>query len=135
MFIYGISPTINIIWIPLLISIMVITTSGIGFWLSALAVQYRDIKHAITFLTQLLMYSAPVVWPVSILMEKYGENIYLLYGLYPMVGVIEGFRASLLGTSPMPISLIVMGSISSMIIFFTGLLFFTRKENSFADVA
>lgn len=135
MFIYGISPTINIMWIPLLIFIMVVTTSGMGFWLSALAVQYRDIKHAITFLTQLLMYSAPVVWPVSILMEKYGENVYLLYGLYPMVGVIEGFRASLLGTSPMPISLIVIGSISSIIIFLTGSLFFTRKENSFADVS
>ena len=69
------------------------------------------------------------------LMEKYGQEVYLIYGLYPMVGVIEGFRASLLGTSPMPFSLIAMGSISGIIIFITGLLFFSSKENLFADVA
>ena len=132
---FGFYPTKEIFYIPLLIFKMALTASGMGMWITALSIQYRDIKHAITFLTQLLMYSAPVVWPVSILVEKYGENIYFIYGMYPMVGVIEGFRASLLGTSPMPISLIGIGFASSVIIFFTGLLFFNRKENSFADVA
>lgn len=131
---YNIMLSINIIWLPLLILIMLITTSGLGFWLSALAVQFRDVRHAITFLTQLMMYSAPVVWPSSMLLEKYGENIYLLYGLYPMAGVIEGFRCALLGTSAMPWSLILIGSFSSILIFISGLIYFKSKENIFADV-
>lgn len=134
MFYYNIMLSINIIWLPLLILIMFITTSGLGFWLSALAVQFRDVRHAITFLTQLMMYSAPVVWPSSMLLEKYGENIYLLYGLYPMAGVIEGFRCALLGTSAMPWSLILIGSFSSILIFISGLIYFKSKENIFADV-
>ena len=134
MFYYNIMLSINIIWLPLLILIMLITTSGLGFWLSALAVQFRDVRHAITFLTQLMMYSAPVVWPSSMLLEKYGENIYLLYGLYPMAGVIEGFRCALLGTSAMPWSLILIGSFSSILIFISGLIYFKSKENIFADV-
>ena len=131
---YNIMLSINIIWLPLLILIMLITTSGLGFWLSALAVQFRDVRHAITFLTQLMMYSAPVVWPSSMLLEKYGENIYLLYGLYPMAGVIEGFRCALLGTSAMPWSLILIGSFSSILIFISGIIYFKSKENIFADV-
>lgn len=134
MFYYNIMLSINIIWLPLLILIMLITTSGLGFWLSALAVQFRDVRHAITFLTQLMMYSAPVVWPSSMLLDKYGENIYLLYGLYPMAGVIEGFRCALLGTSAMPWSLILIGSFSSILIFISGLIYFKSKENIFADV-
>lgn len=134
MFYYNIMISINIIWLPLLMLIMLITTSGLGFWLSALAVQFRDVRHAITFLTQLMMYSAPVVWPSSMLLEKYGENIYLLYGLYPMAGVIEGFRCALLGTSAMPWSLILIGSFSGILIFISGLIYFKSKENIFADV-
>ncbi|MEZ4617199.1 MAG: ABC transporter permease [Caldilineaceae bacterium] len=65
-------------------------------WLSALAIQYRDVRFAIQFLTQFLMYAAPVVWPVSLIPAQYR----LLYGLYPMAGVIEGFRAALIGTTP-----------------------------------
>ena len=84
---YGIAPTLNIIFLPLLVVLVILTASGIGMWLSALAIQYRDIKHAITFIVQLLMYSAPVVWPVSLIPDKYR----LVYGLYPMAGVIEGF--------------------------------------------
>lgn len=132
---YKIVPTINILWIPLLIILMMLTSAGIGMWLSALAIQYRDIPHGIQFLSQLLMYAAPVVWPVSLIAEKYGPSAKLVYGLYPMAGVIEGFRSSLLGHNPMPWDLIGMGAISAVILFVTGALYFRWKERIFADVA
>ena len=83
----------------------------------------------------MLLYSAPVVFPASLIMEKAGYTVYLLYGLYPMAGVIEGFRASLLGRTPMPWDLMLIGSISSVIIFFSGAFYFKRTERIFADVA
>ena len=131
---YGIVPTVNVVWIPLLICLMVLTSSGIGMWLSALALQYRDIKLGINFVSQLLMYAAPVVWPVSLIAEKFGDKAKLFYGFYPMAGVIEGFRSALLGHNPMPWSLIGMGSITSVLLFITGALYFQRKERIFADV-
>ena len=132
---FHIVPTLNVLWLPLLVIIMIMTSAGIGMWLSALAIQYRDIRHAIQFMSQLLMYAAPVVWPVSLLSEKFGDSVLLWYGLYPMVGVIEGFRSALIGTNPMPWNLILMGAISGMFLLLTGALYFRRKERIFADVA
>lgn len=128
---YGILPTFNILVLPLLILLMVLTAAGMGMWLSALGIQYRDVKYAVQFLSQVLMYAAPVVWPVSLIPEQYR----LWYGLYPMVGVIEGFRSALLGTNPMPWDLIVMGSLTAVTMFFTGALYFRNTERIFADVA
>jgi len=135
MFYYRIAPTFNIFWIPLLIILMILTSAGIGMWLSAFAIQYRDIPHGIQFLSQLLMYVAPVVWPVSLISDKFGNSAKLLYGFYPMAGVIEGFRSALLGHNPMPWDLIGMGTITSVILFVTGAIFFKKKERIFADVA
>jgi len=135
MFWYGIVPTLNIVWLPLLILLMVLTTSGIGMFLSSLALQYRDIPHGIHFLSQLLMYAAPVVWPASLVAEKFGDKILLIYSLYPMVGVIEGFRSALLGKNPMPWNLILMGSFTSVIFFIISAYYFKRKEAIFADIA
>ena len=114
---------------------MILTSAGIGMWLSALALQYRDIKHGIQFLAQLLMYAAPVVWPISLLTDKFGETVKLVYGLYPMAGVIEGFRSALLGQNPMPWDLIGIGSVSAILLFLSGAMYFRRKERVFADVA
>lgn len=132
---FHIVPTWNILWLPLLVVIMIMTSAGIGMWLSALAIQYRDVRHAIQFMSQLLMYAAPVVWPVSLLSEKFGANIVMWYGFYPMAGVIEGFRSALIGTNPMPWDLIGMGTISGAFLLLTGALYFRRKERIFADVA
>ena len=132
---YNIIPTINILFLPLLIFLMVLTSSGIGMWLSALAIQYRDIRQGIPFLSQLLMYAAPVVWPVSLISDKFDNAGRLFYGLYPMGGVIEGFRSALLGQNPMPWDLICIGFISSSILFFTGAIYFKKKEQIFVDVA
>ncbi len=128
---YGIAPTVNIFFVPVLILLMMLTAAGVGMWLSALAVRYRDIKHAIQFIVQALMYAAPVVWPVSLIPQHYR----LLYGLYPMAGVIEGFRSALIGSTPMPWDLIGVGTLSALILALSGALYFRRMERVFADVA
>lgn len=132
---YSIAPTWDVVFLPLLIMLMMFTAAGVGMWLSALTIQYRDIKHAMEFIAQILMYAAPVVWPASLIVEKFGETAYLLYGIYPMAGVIEGFRSALIGTNPMPWGLIGMGALSATVLFVTGAFYFKRMERRFADVA
>ena len=100
-----------------------------------MSVQYRDVKHAMPFLTQILMYAAPVVWAGSLITERFGQAGRILFGLYPMVGVIEGFRSALLDTGPMPWDMIAVGTASALVIFITGLFYFRRMEATFADVA
>ena len=128
---YHILPSWHVVFLPLLILLLMATSAGIGMFLSALAIQYRDIRHAMGFVVQILMYAAPVVWPVS----KLPADLRLWYGLYPLAGVIEGFRASLLNTGPMPWDLIGMGSITAILSFLIGGLYFRRMERFFADVA
>lgn len=128
-------PTWNVVFIPLLMVLMMLTAAGIGMWLSAMAIQYRDVRHAMTFLSQALMFAAPVVWPVSSLTERFGQTATYLYALYPMAGVIEGFRAAILGTTPMPWDMIGIGFVSSLLIAITGAFYFKRMERIFADVA
>lgn len=132
---YQITPNINLLFLPLLIILMILTSAGIGMWLSALAIQYRDVKFAITLLIQLLMYAAPVVFPASLVREKLGETAYMLYGLYPMTGVIEGFRSAIIGANPMPWNLISLGSIVALLLFISGAFYFRKMERVFADVA
>jgi len=128
---YGLTPTIWILFLPILMFLMFLTASGLGFWLSAMAIQYRDIPYGAQFLVSILMWVAPIVWSIKILPDSY--RIY--YGLYPMAGVIEGFRSALYGMNPMPWDLIGMGAISSTFLFITGAYYFKRKERIFADVA
>ncbi|SHO64588.1 lipopolysaccharide transport system permease protein [Algoriphagus zhangzhouensis] len=123
-------PGWGIVFLPLLIIQLLMCSLGIGMFLSALAVKYRDVKHALTFLVQLLLYAAPVVYSTQAVPEKY-LNIYILN---PMVGVIEGFRAAFLNR-PMPWDWIWPGSIVAVIFFVFGMLYFRRMERIFADVA
>ncbi|RMD61715.1 ABC transporter permease [Candidatus Parcubacteria bacterium] len=132
---FGITPTWYALFTPALVAIMMLTAAGIGMWLSALGIQYRDVNHATPFLTQLMLYAAPVVWPVSALTSRFGLVARRLYGLYPMAGVIEGFRAAWLGTVPMPWDLIGLGFLSAVVIFVAGAFYFRRMEVAFADVA
>ncbi|MEW6405398.1 MAG: ABC transporter permease [Chloroflexota bacterium] len=127
---FQVSPTIWGLFIPALVLLMMLTATGAGMWLTALAVQYRDINYATGFIVQLLMYAAPVVYPASSVPEQYR----LLYGLFPMAGVIEGFRSALLGTNPMPWDLLGVGSVVAVLLFVTGALYFRRMERIFADV-
>jgi lipopolysaccharide transport system permease protein len=125
------TPTIGVLFLPVLILIMMITASGLGMWFAALSIHYRDVKHGLHFLVQLMMYAAPVVYATSLIPEQYR----LLYAMNPMVGVIEGFRSALLATNPMPWDLITVGAAMSIIIFTIGSLYFRRMERIFADVA
>ena len=127
--------TPKLLYLPFLIALMMLTTAGIGLWFAAMSIQYRDVKHAMPFVTQILMYAAPVVWSASLIEERFGEIGRILFGLYPMVGVIEGFRVALLDTGPMPWDMIAVGSVSALVIFVTGLFYFRRMEVYFADVA
>ena len=124
-------PTWGVLMFPVLILLMMSTAFGMACWLTAFAIQYRDVKHAMNFVVQLLMYAAPVVYPASLIPEKYQ----LLYALNPMVAVIEGFRSALLGTNDMPWAFLAVGIASSTTITLTGLLYFNKKERIFADVA
>lgn len=135
MFYYGYNPTTKLFILPLLILIMMMAAAGLGCWLSALAIQYRDVKFGITFAVPLLMYAAPVVFPASLIFQNFGEKAYLLYGLYPMTGVIEGFRAAVVINKTIPWDLIGMSSIGAFMLFIIGFIVFRRLESRFADVA
>jgi len=128
---YRHAPNVNIVWLPLLIVLMIVAAAGASIWLTALAVQYRDVKHAMVFLVQLAMYATPVIYSTNIIPQRFQ----LLFALNPMVGVIEGFRSALLGTQPMPWSLIAVGSLSATVMLLSGLVFFRSRERVFADVA
>jgi lipopolysaccharide transport system permease protein len=131
MLVYLWMPPITILALPLVMILMVSSAAAISIWLTALAVQYRDVKHAMAFVVQLAMYASPVVYPTSLIPDQYR----LLYALNPMVGVIEGFRSGLLGTQPMPWDLLAVGALSTTVMLLTGLAFFRSKEKIFADVA
>ena len=124
-------PPIQFLVLPIALLLMVITATAISVWLTALAVQYRDVKHGMSFMVQLMMYASPVVYATSIIPGEYR----LLYALNPMVGVIECFRSGLLGSQPIPWDLLGVGTLSASLLLLSGLAFFRQKEKIFADVA
>lgn len=128
---YGMPPTPGIFVLPVLVLILMLAAAGTGFLFGAMAVQYRDINYAMAFVTRLLMYSAPVVYPASMVPEK----LLPYYSLNPMVGVVEGFRSALLATRPMPWDLILPGAVTAALLFIFGTVYFRNKERIFADVA
>ena len=128
---FKVTPTIWVLVLPLLVSLMMLTAIGMGLWLTSLAIQYRDIRFGLGFGIQLMMYTSPVVYSVSVIPDRYR----LIYGLNPIVGVIDGFRSALLGTGPMPWDLLAVGSATAFVIALGGAFYFRRMEKVFADVA
>lgn len=126
---YGFVPTLNIVFLPLFILLALATSLGVGLWLSALNVQYRDFQYTIPFIIQLWMFASPVVYPASLL----PESMRFLYGMNPMAGVIEGFRWALLGTTP-PSEMIAVSIVIVVLMLVTGMFYFKRMEQYFADV-
>lgn len=126
---FRVSPTVNLLFIPIFIIYMMCIPAGIGMWLSSLAVRFRDVRFAMQFIIRLLIYTAPIVYSASSIPVQYR----MIYSLNPVVGVIEGFRACLLGTA-MPWSFILPGMVTTTILFVSGVLYFRRMENIFADV-
>lgn len=127
---FRIWPTAGVIFLPFLILLMIVTAAGMGFWLAAMGVQYRDVNYGMSYFIQLLMFAAPVVYPASAVPPQFR----LIYSLFPMAGVIEGFRSALLNTGPMPWDMIAVGTVSALIIFASGTIYFRRLERIFADV-
>jgi len=127
---YGILPTVNVIWLPLLILLTLITSLGVSLWLSALNVQFRDVRHAIPFLTQLWLFATPIVYPSSLLSEPWRT----LYSINPMAGVVEGFRWALLGTETAPGPMMIVSTLTALALLVSGTFYFRRLEKTFADV-
>jgi len=126
---YRVPPTWNLLFFPLFLLMMISVPIGIGLCFSSMAIRYRDIKQAMPFLIRMLMYSAPIVYSASTIPENYR----FLYSINPIVGVIEGYRACLLGT-PMPWPYIWPGIFTSVILLIGGAYYFKRMERIIVDV-
>jgi lipopolysaccharide transport system permease protein len=126
---YRILPTWNLLLFPLFFVLMISISAGVGMWLSAMAIRFRDVKYAMPFAVRMLMYTAPIVYSASSIPETYR----IIYSLNPLVGVIEGYRACLLGT-PMPWPYIWPGAITALILLISGAFYFQRMERVFVDV-
>jgi lipopolysaccharide transport system permease protein len=130
MWYYGISPTANIWALPFLLLLALATALGVGLWLSAMNVLYRDIGYVIPFLTQLWFYLTPIVYPTS----KIPGGWQLVYAMNPLVGVVEGFRWALLDTSNAPGPMILVSSVIAILVLVSGMFYFRRMERTFADM-
>jgi len=126
---YDIRPTPAIWLLPFFVLLTLIAALGVGVWLSALNVEFRDVRYVIPFLTQFWLFATPVAYPSSLLTGWWR----ILYGVNPMAGVVEGFRWALLGTQP-PSAMIGVSALISLAILASGVLYFRRMEKSFADL-
>jgi lipopolysaccharide transport system permease protein len=131
MIFYGIWPTINIVFLPLFLLLAIIATLGIGLWLGALNVQFRDIGYIVPFLVQTWLFMTPIAYP-STLIEN--DLLRTLYGINPMVGVVEGFRWGLLGVDTQPGPIIFVSTAVACLLLISGLIYFHRMEDTFADI-
>jgi lipopolysaccharide transport system permease protein len=127
---YGLAPTANVVWIVPLLLLAFVTALGAGLWLSALNVQYRDVRYTVPFLTQLWLFATPIAYPSSLLDEPWRT----LYGINPMAGVVEGFRWALLGTDTRPGPIILVSTVAAVALLVGGAYYFRRMEKTFADV-
>jgi homopolymeric O-antigen transport system permease protein len=127
---YGIAPTIRVVWIVPLMLLVVVSALGVGLWLSALNVKYRDVRYALPFLSQLWLFATPIAYPSSLLNPTWRP----VYALNPMVGVIEGFRWALLGTRTAPGPMLLASALAAIALLIGGAIYFRRMEATFADI-
>ena len=128
---YSLYPTAaSIVWLPLFLLLAMVASLGVGLWLAGLNAQYRDVRYIVPFLTQFWMYATPVVYPASLLSQPWRT----LYGLNPMVGVVEGFRWVLLGRGHAPDLMVTLSAITATVMLVSGAYYFRRAERTFADV-
>lgn len=130
MVVYGIMPSASIVWLPLFIGLMFVTAVGMGLWLSALNLEYRDVRYVLPFLSQLWLFLTPVVYPSSMIPPQWR----VLYGLNPMVGVVEGFRWAVFGVGQgFGLTVAVSGAAAGALLL-SGVVFFQSRERRFADL-
>lgn len=130
MLFFGIAPTPNVIWLPLFLALAFVTATGVGLWLSSMNVQFRDVRYVVPFIVQFWLFVTPIAYPSSLVPERWRA----LYALNPMVGVVEGFRWALLNTDTAPGLMVGISAIAALIILGSGILYFSRMEDSFADI-
>jgi lipopolysaccharide transport system permease protein len=127
---YGITPSIQIVWLPWLFLLTIITALGAGLWLSAVNVLYRDVQYVVPFLVQVWLFTTPIVYPSSLIPEQWRA----VYGLNPMAGVVEGFRWALLGSDTRPGPMLIASAMAALAMLAAGLFVFRRIEKTFSDV-
>ena len=127
---YGIVPTVNVWMLPLFLILALITAVGVGLWLSALNVLYRDINYVLPFLTQFWLFLTPIAYPSSMVPQRFQ----VLYALNPMTGVVEGFRWAILGSGQAPGIMTLVSSLVAITLLVTGMVYFRRMEQQFADM-
>jgi lipopolysaccharide transport system permease protein len=127
---YHIYPSLLVFILPVLIILMILIASGTGMVLAALSAKYRDVRYTIPFLIQFWMFATPIVYPASMIPEKYR----MIYALNPMTGVIEGFRSAILGKTAFPTEMVLISTIIGLGVFLIGLIYFKQVERYFADV-
>jgi len=127
---YKIPPTVNVWILPLFLLLALVTAVGVGLWLSALNVLFRDINYVLPFLTQFWMYLTPIAYPTSMIPSEWQ----MIYALNPMTGVVDGFRWALLGTGQPPGITTLISSIVAVVLLISGLFYFRRMERLFADM-
>jgi lipopolysaccharide transport system permease protein len=127
---YGIVPTVHTLWLPAFVLLALVTSLGVGLWLSALNVQYRDVRYVVPFLTQIWMIATPIAYPSTLLSEPWRT----VYALNPMVGVVEGVRWALLDTATAPGPIVAASAFAAVAILISGAFYFRRMEDTFADV-
>lgn len=130
MIFYDIYPTSNILWLPFLLLLAFVTSLGVGLWLAALNVQFRDVFYVVPFLIQFWLFATPIAYPSSLLSKPWRT----VFGINPMVGVVEGFRWALLGTDTTPGPIIIVSTMVALMSLVSGVFFFRRMEKTFADV-
>lgn len=128
---YGILPTLNVIFLPIFLLLAATTSVGVGLWLSAMNVQFRDVRYVIPFVTQFWMFATPIAYPSSLIQNDFLRAV---YGINPMVGVIEGFRWALLDTGNAPGAIIGVSFLAALLLLVSGLFYFRRMEKTFADI-
>ena len=127
---YGITPTAALLFLPAFVLLAALTALAVGLWLSALNVQYRDVRYTIPFLVQFWLFVTPVAYSSTLVPERWRA----LYALNPMTGVVEGFRWALLGERDAPGVMVAVSAVSVLLALVGGLLYFRRMEKRFADV-
>lgn len=129
-FVCGVQPGFAIVALPLFVLLALMAALGAGLWLAALNVVYRDVRYLLPFLTQIWMFATPIIYPISVVPDKWR----LLYSLNPMVGVVEGFRWCLFDTTNNGGSTLVLSCLVAAVVLIGGVLYFQRVQHTFADV-
>jgi len=130
MLVYGADPSLRVLLLPVVVLVALTTALGIGLWLSALNVRYRDVRHVVPFVILVGLFITPITYPLSLVPSA----LQPLYAINPMVGVLEGYRWVLFAGFPFPGAILLIPLVASVLLLITGALFFARMEATFADV-